>query len=194
MKILKNVILVMLMCLSWSAFAITAMDIDNTGFDKLTDEQKIQIMSQVNTMAKQTEASPTQIADTTEKWIGIGERIGQMFTGAAKEVSMGVNDFAKTPLGKVTIFIIVWQLFGSAFVHIFIGVTILMTGIWYIRKLLSQQYVKSIEYDHTQKDWLGRSKMTKTNYREMDGEEVAMYTFYYLVLIGITITTILTGI
>jgi hypothetical protein len=61
-----------------------------------------------------------------EKWAVIGKGLAQAIAECCKELSVGVNDFVRTPVGKITMLIIVWKMFAKDFLGciLWIAVTI----------------------------------------------------------------------
>ena len=90
-----------------------------------------------------------QIDATVEKahgWVGIGKELGQAFDGALGSLTQRSNEFAVTPVGKFTMFIVAWKVMGdqaigvlNAVVHLFCGflelAIFLPLIIWSYRKL-----------------------------------------------------------
>lgn len=83
----------------------------------------------INGLAK---TSPEKI----NQWVEVGANVGKGLAGAAKELGVEVNNFATTPVGQLTIWLIVWHMMGNVILH-FIGGFIVwivgFVGIWFIR-------------------------------------------------------------
>ena len=80
----------------------------------LTNEQVIQLKAQLDAKDKieKSKSLPSQL----NEWAELGKNIGQGLVGAAKEMGVAANDFAKTTLGQFVIFMLVWQFFGKSII------------------------------------------------------------------------------
>lgn len=99
------VVLVFLFC--GIAYAENKVEIDLT---KLSPEMVAQVM-EAQSQAKNFDKgipTPTQM----EQWTTLGTNLGQAIGATAKELSIGVNEFIKTPIGKVTAAVIIWKVVG----------------------------------------------------------------------------------
>ncbi|MBI5742347.1 MAG: hypothetical protein HZA25_00730 [Candidatus Niyogibacteria bacterium] len=79
--------------------------------EKITPEQVAAVMA-----AKQSAETPPKAAvptvDQMEKWADVGAKVGQAIAATAKELNVGVNEFAKTPVGLLTMGLITWKVIG----------------------------------------------------------------------------------
>lgn len=79
--------------------------------DKLTPEQAAAVLT-----AKQSAETPSKqsvpTVDQMEKWADVGAKVGQAIAATAKELNVGVNEFAKTPVGLLTMGLITWKVIG----------------------------------------------------------------------------------
>lgn len=148
------------MLLSFSAYAIDYGDVKDAGFDKLTVEQKSEILKLVSSQsnAPTTGNKAVQVADS---WLNIGERIGRGFSAAAKELGVAVNEFATTPVGKLTIVLIVWNLMGGMVIHVIGAVFFLFTGMLCILFWLKQHRTITRIYSGDKVDIFGRARLEK---------------------------------
>ena len=70
------------------------------------------------------------------EWADMGKNIGVALSEAAKAMSVGVNDFATTFVGKLTIVLIVWKVLGQDMWSIFGGTAFWIT----LTSILSWSY------------------------------------------------------
>lgn len=101
-----------------SSFALAQEKIVSIPESQLTEQQKAALKLQ-------------QVDTTVEKahgWVGIGKELGQAFDGALGSLTQRSNEFAVTPVGKFTMFIVAWKVMGeqaatvlNAIVHILGG-------------------------------------------------------------------------
>ena len=116
----------------------TAHAAERVTFDGLTDEQAQQVRIQIEqlraeTLAEQRKTPAKQevppAVEQAAKWAELGKNIGVGLGAAAKEVGLAVNDFAKTDVGKVTTFVIVYKLVGKDVLVVSFGILVLLIGI-----------------------------------------------------------------
>lgn len=188
---IKRFIAIALLCLA----AVPAMAyVPNTppGWDKLTDVQKAEINRQV-ALAAEAQTSPTLNVERVDEYVALGERIGKMMGGAAKEVGVAVNTFVETPVGKWTMAMIIWKFMGNAILHAFGGVVILIVGFTYIGVLIRRRRPLNIEY--TQDTFLGLkfNRRSKVSREAMDDSDVWFFTLSGAVVVGASLVTIFSG-
>ena len=75
--------------------------------DKLGPEVKSQIQ------AVQIEQKINGTSETAGKWIGLGKEVGIAFNETAKSLTLTASEFAKTDLGKFTMFLIAYKIIGT---------------------------------------------------------------------------------
>lgn len=72
-------------------------------------------------------------AQQVNEWVEIGQGIGSGLGAAARELGVVANEFAQTPVGMLTIGIIVWKVMGGDIVQLLVGTAwfIGATSIWF---------------------------------------------------------------
>jgi len=103
----------------------------------LTDAQK-QLVEQKSTQ------------ENVKGWIGIGSEIGKAVDASMQAITSRTNEFANTPMGKLTVVLVVWKVMGGTLVALFsIILFTVMFGGWgfYIYKMH-----KSSENSSTDRD------------------------------------------
>lgn len=117
-----------------NSYAISSDVISGAGFGKLSEVEQVEVLKMVAEKA-QTQIKITN-PETVNKWVEVGANVGKGLAGAAKELGVEVNNFATTPVGQLTIWLIVWHMMGNVIIH-FIGGFIVwivgFIGIWFIR-------------------------------------------------------------
>ncbi|TSC67012.1 MAG: hypothetical protein CEO19_395 [Parcubacteria group bacterium Gr01-1014_73] len=121
--------------------------------EKLEEQQSLALM------AKRIEAYG--------KWVGVGKEVGTAVNDSLSAITTQADNFAKTGVGKFTLFLVAWKVLGKDFVGVIIGVpllvvwTMLFTVFWRrlycVRKVLEridgkQKFYKVIEPQITGED------------------------------------------
>lgn len=124
---MKYVILTMFLLLfSTSAFSTTT---DTIKLDGLTEKQKAEILYDI-AIAKENGPNLTVQPEEVKEWVDLGaeygKTIGQTIGGIAKELGIAANEFVNTPVGFVSIALIVWHFAGDDIMDITTSV------VWYI--------------------------------------------------------------
>jgi len=174
---MKKILVALMLSISVSAFAasqtgLSSNDVSSAGFAKLSESEKAEILKQVADKAATKDifgGTKEASEDKVERWVKIGSNIGQGLAGAAKEVGVAVNDFANTPVGQLTMMLIVWHMMGGTLVHIFGGLMIWIVGFSAIRYFFKQAYPNEVTYSTTQKNIFGNfaiEKVEKTVLRD----------------------------
>jgi hypothetical protein len=144
------------------------------GFGKLTETEKAEVLKTIAEKAagRAEEAAHGAIsaAKKADEWLNVGERVGKMFAGAAKEVGMAVNEFAKTPVGMLAMGLIVWNYMGGVAIHFGGALIVLMSSgafmLWFARRRREVLY----QYDPEKTDIFGRSRLVSVERRKMDDD------------------------
>lgn len=128
---------------------------------KLSDSDKVKVLAMKNvavhepTVATSTPPTPpVSTAQVAKQWAEIGQAVGAGVVGAAKELGVVANDFAKTDLGKITIAILIYKYMGQDLLNNFSGalrwvtaVSVLVFGMTFAWRLVRRAaYTAKIEY------------------------------------------------
>jgi hypothetical protein len=142
---MKLKILIITLALTASAFAaIDVRTIDSAGFDKLTEAQKAALVQQVTQQVAGN--TDTTSAEKLNEWVDLGTKIGKGLAGAAKETGVAVNDFALSPVGRLTTILIVWHFIGNSLLHVFGATVLLGIGLPTIHCAFNRAFTK-LTYD-----------------------------------------------
>lgn len=157
-------------------------------FDKLPADKQAEMLSQMAAAQKQTEQAPVAVAETVDKWVDLGEKVGKMMGGAAKEIGIAVNEFVKTDVGRWTMVLIIWNYMGADMVDIFVHIggalmlwLIGFVWLWYaVRKGAS----KTITYDETKTNIFGNYRIKEVHRGSLsDGDATASFVFAGILLV-----------
>lgn len=127
---MKNIITLLLLCLSSLSFAVDV--------GSMTPGQRADLQAQLDAANKPTEV---RIREEATQWAALGANIGQAMLGAAKEIGMAAGEFAQTPLGKVVVSIVVFKVLGGTFLHLLAAALLIGIGItffWYVHRRILQ--------------------------------------------------------
>jgi len=122
---MKKLIAIVALAISTTVFA------DGRAIDtsKLSKAQIAELAAKAEEMGA---TSPANVSATVRKeaeaWGDMGANMGKAMVGAAKEVGVAANDFAVTPLGRVTVAIVAYKIIGRDVIKIVIGSVILFLG------------------------------------------------------------------
>lgn len=163
---MRRLFCIVAMLLSFNVFAGNNVGaVSAAGWDKLSASQQAEVMKIVADKAEATNALPgidsASDPKKVDEWISVGERIGKMMGGAAKEVGIAVNDFVNTPVGKMTMFLIVWKYMGAMAIHFFGGVLVMLVGAVVMTALYRRLVAVDITYDAEAKNIFGNHPKLK---------------------------------
>lgn len=206
-RFLSAVLITVLATVSSLSYAgLDSRDAQSAGFNTLTEQQKAELLKQIADKAAANKAAGagsslkenvvvavnSVASKDADQWLNFGERIGQMIGGAAKELGVGINTFLQSPAGLLTASLIVWHFAGSALVHVFAGIAILLIGIpmilYYARRYTSY----TIEYDTTKTDIFGRSIVKHKHRSKMDSGDIFGFMVATAIVFGAFLITVLT--
>lgn len=171
---------------------LTTDAVARAGFDKLTEQQKAELIKQIATQASPEVSTAISTPQKVSEWVDVGTKIGQMMGGAAKELGVQVNEFAKTPVGQWTMALIVWKFMGSVIMHAFGGILVFVTGISFVL-FMARRYTRgSVVYDPEKRDYLGRSVKVSEERRMWTDGDTLMFGFYFAVVTVASLVTVFT--
>jgi hypothetical protein len=157
----------------------------------LTEAQRIAIMDQVAKARQVAETKPAVDVspEKVKTYADVGIAVGKALAGAVKELGVEANSFATTPLGMVTVGLIIWNVAGDDVAamakSVFIGIP--LVAVWllawfYIYR--RQCLIYGIEY-RTEQNEAGKTVKIKDvqfyDYNKMnscDKETLAWYRFF----------------
>lgn len=194
---MKKVILavVMMFCFVTAAVAagIDQSAVVDAGFKNLSESQKAEIVKIVADKAADKTSSSQTTAVKVDEWLTVGERIGKGLGGAAKELGVAVNEFANTPVGKLTAFIIVWKFMGSMVVHIAFGLLFAVLGAIFLYSYARLRRSKEVIYDDTKKDIFGRSVIKKVEYGTLSHDDSITLLMSGIIILVVVVFTAFSG-
>lgn len=125
----------------------TASAQETVDVSKLTPEQKATLQKTVEQMHTPTNVS--QVArQETEKWAELGGNMGKAAVGAAKEIGMAANEFVGTPLGKVTMAVVIYKVIGKDVIGFFVGGAVLIFFVGLAVFFLRMKHFTNVVYDY----------------------------------------------
>lgn len=89
------------------------------------------------------------------KWVGIGHEVGIAVNDGLTAVTTQANNFSQTPVGKWTIFVIIFKVVGEKAIQYMVGISMLLFGlpiwIWSYRKYLPRKYLTKRTFGEDEK-------------------------------------------
>jgi len=190
---MKKFIAIVALMFSFNALAaLTTDSVANAGFSRLDESQKAEIIKQIADASSKAKDITVPSEEKVEKWVKIGSQIGAGLAGAAKELGVAVNDFAKTPVGQLTMMLIVWHMIGGVMVHIFGGIVIMIVGLMFIRFMFKRAYPDKVTYSKEHKNIFGNFVVEKVEPMAVRDDNAAGWLFAAAVVILAGLITIFT--
>lgn len=114
--------------------------INTTG---LTAEQMKQVQEQADQLrAASPEAQTQETLQRVQQYVEVGKGIGAGLGEAARSMGVAVNEFANTPVGRLTTFVIIWKVLGHDFLGIIAGLlwlgVLVPLWVYYFRRICLQ--------------------------------------------------------
>jgi hypothetical protein len=99
---------------AYSAFAQTSAIKQTIDMTQLTEQQKSEIMKIINN-------KESAVNEWARNFKGIGKEIGEALNETAKALTINVNEFAKTPVGNLTTFLLIYKIIGKEIIRLIIA-------------------------------------------------------------------------
>lgn len=193
---MKNVFLSILSALfltfASAAFAQSDGVPQSLSLEGLTAEQAKSIQDQVAQAKRKAAPELT----TMDKAVELGRIIGSGLVATAKELGIAANEFAKSDLGKVVMYILIWKYLGQDILGVMIGIPFLIAGITLGLHLLRSAALESatVEYAHTPVLW-GMFTVKRVSKKEMvkrnglaDSEQVQQVVAYVIIFATVAVS------
>lgn len=152
---MKHFIMILILLLGIS---VSYADINVDQYAKLSPEQRQLVQQQIDQLAKSSGGIGSPDVSSPEKldeWVTVGDKISKVIGNTAKELGIATNEFANSRVGQITLFLIIWKIFGSMAIHVFFAVFILILGFLTIRWFTNNARDIQIEYDDEKVNWFG---------------------------------------
>lgn len=127
----------------------------------LTEQQIADLQKQAADLRAGSEASSSkETLDNIKEYVEVGKGIGVGIGEAAKQLNVAVNDFARTPVGIVTISLIVFKVAGGKIIGVTFGlIWFAVMGLGWIVFFNRLCFPKEVVINY-QED--GKTKLNKT--------------------------------
>jgi hypothetical protein len=121
MKSLLSAIIIFVFVFASFAFAETRVNVD---LEKLDPQSRNAVLE---AQKRAAETSATVSKENLNLFKEYGKSIAETFAEVCKTLNIEVNKFAETPVGKLTMWLIVYKVVGKDILHV-----ILMLGMWFL--------------------------------------------------------------
>lgn len=128
----------------------------NVDLDKMDPSLAAEVLK-----SQRKEENPVVTVQKAKEWAGIGEDVAKAIGATAKGLSMEVNEFMKTPVGKWTFVLIFWYVLGHKLWMIAGGM-----AIWIVLGSLTWKSFKKFHMPQgvvTTKNESGKNEVTYVN-------------------------------
>lgn len=118
----------------------------NAEIAQMNDAQKAEALKAIR-------AGQSDTAAKAREWIDIGNGLGAGLAATAEKLGVVANDFAKSPVGKLAMVLIIWNYMGDDLMGLIIGFPMLFLGglmfVYQMRKTygIYNEKGKFIQYD-----------------------------------------------
>lgn len=104
---------ILIAILALASFGASAQDTAQPQNVSAELNARIAQMTDAEKAAALTRLKDPSAAQITSEWVDVGEKLGRGLASTARELGVEANSFAQTPVGKVAIFLLVWNFFGT---------------------------------------------------------------------------------
>lgn len=178
MKIINFVICLILITATFSVAQTVTVDLSKLG---------TQARNEVIDIQKNQESTPENI----KNWVGIGKEIGKAIDEMAKSLNTNINEFAKTPVGKTAMFLLIYKVIGRDIARtvmifmMYIFVVILL--IWSFRKFHTNERIELKKDGNMKIEYVPRY-----NWQSNDAKMVSaiVHTIAFIIVTTVTVCNI----
>jgi len=96
------------------------------------DQEKVTVPKSMLTKEQLGQLNQGNLRDNVSAWAGVGKEVGDAVNSSLQAITTQSNNFAQTGVGKVTMAIVVWKIFGDQLIHVIGGAieVVLFAPIW----------------------------------------------------------------
>jgi hypothetical protein len=168
--------LIVLFIAAVMSFAAAAADeVRSVDISKLTNAQKADVLKYA---ASLEESKGSNLSEKTReevgKWGELGVGMGRAAVAAAKEVGVAANEFVQTPLGKITMGVVVYKVIGKDIIKFLVGSTV-FTIFLTVAVILVFRKKGNVTYDYKPALWGLYNKKYLVSYKP--DSDVMGYSF-----------------
>ena len=146
----------------------------NAEIAQMNDAQKAEALKAIR-------AGQSDTAAKAREWIDIGNGLGAGLAATAEKLGVVANDFAKSPVGKLAMLLIIWNYMGDDLMGMLAGFPLLMlSGLFYVYQMRK-----------TYGEYTAEGKFIKYNVQAMCGEEAGPAVFMSIVLCLLVLASII---
>jgi hypothetical protein len=142
MKKLLTGLLAMLVLASAGAFAQTTVSVEG-----LSESQVKAIQAKVEEVKKEQRAAIPELS-MMDKAVELGRVIGSGLVATARELGIAANDFAKSDLGRVVMYILIWKYLGQDILGIVFGIPFMIAGV-----MIGLRMIRSARWETTAREY-----------------------------------------
>lgn len=175
-----------------AAAAFTAQA-EQTTTITLTKEQAAQLMkSQGSAPVETAKTVSAAVREEASAWGEMGANMGRALVAASREVGVAANEFATTPLGRLTVAIVAYKLIGEDILGVLVGSSMLLVILAFDIYLLRSRtlFAEKVEYTHTPVLWGAFNRRVVVRVDIEEGAWVARTILGLLVTVAGTITAV----
>lgn len=176
---MKRIILALcaFLCMT-SAFAGATSGITQIDVSRLTPEQRAALLTAATQMESQPASTNAGFSETmrkeVEKWGELGTGMGRAAVSAAKEVGVATNDFVQTPLGKITMGVVLYKVMGHDLIKFAVGTTVFVVFLTTALVLVFRRK-GNVKFDYEPRLWGAWHKKVVVEIKEAEENVVIMH-------------------
>ena len=172
MKTIFAVIFMMLSAVANAQLSIHAAAA--AGFDKLPEAEKARIIQEItNASSNNLPIVGNVTPEALDRFATTGAGIGKGLAAAAKELGVAVNEFSSTPVGMLTVGLIVWHVLGDQLVAIFAGIMVWIIGFAALRFIVNRVAPMVVKFDEEKTNIFGNRVVVERYRPELSTEMTA---------------------
>lgn len=177
---MKKIVLMSLVsiALTVNLHALNSQDVVSAGFSDLTITQQAEIISEI-AKKKELVSEPSNV-QVAQEWVNLGTSIGQGLASSAKELGVAVNEFSSTPVGKLTMFLIIFQVIGAKLIGVFAGILFIALGTIFTTIIMNRFSVFKITYNK-------EGKISSKERPENLDYSPFWFAYFFIIAIGVMI-------
>lgn len=188
---------ILLWLLTIPAFAeLQINSVEAAGWDNLSAAQRTEILNSVANQASQNKnhlsSIPNVSVQDVNEWSMIAENLATALGAAARELGIAVNEFVHTPVGFLTMALVVWHFLGGTIIHFVGGIMVLLVTFLLVRWHYNHNATEERIYSSTKTNIFGNPVLERVVRDTIDDEWKTTYMIFFAISMIASIITIFT--
>ena len=194
---IHRILLILALLIPIPSFAISTNNLE--GFSSLSPADQAEFAKQIAIKAEAASKTKVPTIEAISEYADLGKQIGSVLSTVAHELGIATNEFAKTPVGILTVGLILWHFVGGTVLALTLGSAflVIVVPLWYkvFKRVAFEPRTdhgtsKNITQTLKQKTWYGREVEREMVVSDFNAEPAVFMLMLLIVICAVDVILI----